>query len=149
MLTVETGGLCFKDLTDEIHVLLLTPDSVFDYGSQNLGVVPSWGNVTQLTFSQDGTKFGYTSYTPTIGVDSCFTFVADFDRCSGQFSNTRIFNFFPSGPFWGFSFSPNSKLAYANTSARIFQLNLDSMSIDTLATYDGFISGAPPNCCQT
>jgi hypothetical protein len=138
-----------KDLTDEIHVLLLTPDSVFDYGSQNLGVVPSWGNVTQLTFSQDGTKFGYTSYTPTIGVDSCFTFVADFDRCSGQFSNTRIFNFFPSGPFWGFSFSPNSKLAYANTSARIFQLNLDSMSIDTLATYDGFISGAPPNCCQT
>ena len=137
-----------KDLTDEIHVMLLTPDSIFDYGSQHLGVVPSWGNVTPLTFSPDGTKFGYISYSQN-SIDSCFTFIADFDRCTGLFSNTRVFNFYPSSYLWGFAFSPNSKLAYANTTSRIFQLNIDSMSIDTVALYDGFISGAPPNCCQT
>ena len=137
-----------KDLTDEIHILLLTPDGVFDNGSQHLGVVPSWGNATPLTFSQDGTKFGYISYSQS-SIDSCFTFIADFDRCLGLFSNTRIFNFYPSGYLWGFAFSPNSKLAYANTTGRIFQLNIDSMTIDTIALYDGFISGAPPNCCQT
>ncbi|MBP6511630.1 MAG: T9SS type A sorting domain-containing protein [Bacteroidia bacterium] len=137
-----------KDLTDEILVMLLTPDSIFDYGSQHLGVVPSWGNVTPLTFSPDGTKFGYISYSQN-SIDSCFTFIADFDRCTGLFSNTRVFNFYPSSYLWGFAFSPNSKLAYANTTGRIFQLNIDSMSIDTVALYDGFISGAPPNCCQT
>ncbi|MBK9638920.1 MAG: T9SS type A sorting domain-containing protein [Bacteroidetes bacterium] len=137
-----------KDMSDEIRMALLTPDGVFDYGSQHLGVVPSQGNVAQLTFSQDGTKFGYTSYSQN-SIDSCFTFIADFDRCAGLFTNTRVFNFYPSGYLWGFSFSPNSNFAYANTSARIFQLNIDSMSIDTVALYDGFISGAPPNCCQT
>ena len=137
-----------KDLTDEVHILLLTPDGVFDYGSQYLGVVPSQGSVAQLTFSQDGTKFGYTSYSQN-SIDSCFTFIADFNRCSGVFSNTRVFYFYPSSYLWGFAFSPNSKLAYANTTGKIFQLNIDSMTIDTVALYDGFISGAPPNCCQT
>ena len=126
-----------KDLTDEIHIFLFTPDGVFDYGSQHLGVVPSWGNATPLTFSSDGTKFGYISYSQN-SIDSCFTFIADFDRCSGLFSNTRIFNFYPSGFLWGFAFSPNSKLAYCNTSGYIFQMNIDSLSYDTVAIYDGF-----------
>ena len=137
-----------KDSTDKIHQLLFTPDGVVDYGSQHLFVPLTWANVTQLTFSQDGTKLGYTSYNEN-NIDSCYAFIADFDRCSGLFSNTRIFNFYPSSYFWGFSFSPNSKMAFANTSTNIFQLNIDSMTIDTVATYDGFISGLPPSCCGT
>jgi hypothetical protein len=126
-----------KDSTDEIYQILLTPDGVVNFGSQHLFVPPSWANVTQLTFSQDGTKLGYTSYKPN-NIDSCYAFIADFDRCSGLFSNTRIFNFYPSGYFWGFAFSANSKFAFVNTSTNIFQLNIDSMTIDTVATYDGF-----------
>lgn len=137
-----------KDSTDEIYQLLYTDNGVINYGTQHLNIVPSWGNVTQLTFSQDGTKFGYTSYSPN-NIDSCFAFVVDFDRCSGLFNNTKVFSFYPSNPFWGFAFSANSKFAYANTSINIFQLNIDSMTIDTVATFDGFISGFPPSCCGT
>jgi len=126
-----------NDLTDEVSVLLLTPFGVSNVGSQHLQVVPSWGNVTQLTFSPDGTKFGYTSYSQT-NTDSCSTYIFDFDRCSGLFSNTRVFNFYPSASFWGFSFSPNSKFAYSNTINNLFQFNIDSLSYDTVATYDGF-----------
>ncbi len=126
-----------KDSTDEIYQLLLTPNGVVNFGSQHLFVPPSWANVTQLTFSQDGTKLGYTAYNEN-NIDSCYAFIADFDRCSGLFSNTRIFNFYPSSYFWGFAFSANSKFAFANTSTNIFQLNIDSMTIDTVAVYDGF-----------
>jgi len=125
-----------------LYTLLLTPQGVINVFQHNLFQPNVAYNVPQPTFSPDGTKFGYTYYYHGT-TDTSYARFFDFDRCTGIFSNSRSFNFYPSGFIWGFSFSPNSKLAYCNTSGHIFQMNIDSMSIDTVATYDGFMSGTP------
>ncbi|MBP7167519.1 MAG: T9SS type A sorting domain-containing protein [Bacteroidia bacterium] len=125
-----------KDLTDIVFIVLFSPTGVQSISSQSLGVPIAWGNVTQPTFSPDGTKFGYTTYTPN-QPDSCYAMVFDFDRCLGQFNNSRTF-LLDKGILWGLSFSPNSKQLYCNSSSHLFQIELDSGTIDTVAIYDGF-----------
>jgi hypothetical protein len=50
---------------------------------------------------------------------------------------------------YGATFSPSGEYVYTCSSGYIFQINSSTFSVDTVATYDGFISGLPPSCCAT
>ncbi len=136
--------VAIKDSSDIAFKMLFTDVGLASVTSQKLYVPLAWGNVTQPTFSPDGKKFGYTTYVP-YQPDSGFICVFDFDRCSGQFSNARV-GFVNTSLLWGFAFSNNSELAYAANTSRIFQFNLNSLIIDTVAIYDGFCYPNPPWC---
>ena len=138
--------LAIKDSSDIAFKMLFTNNGLASVTSQKLNVPLAWGNVTQPTFSPDGTKFGYTTYVP-YQPDSGFICVFDFDRCSGQFSNKRV-AFVNTSSLWGFAFSNNSNLAYAASTLRVFQFNLNSLTVDTVAVYDGFYSPYTW-CCAT
>lgn len=115
--------------------------------TQALGIDPAIFVDPQLTFSPDGTKFACQKTDGGV-IKEHFVRILDFDRCTGNFSNPRVFDV--SGAIgWGLAFSPSGKYAYACNSTRIYQFNIDSLTIDTVAYYDGFIS--PPNltCCAT
>ena len=75
--------------------------------------------------------------------------VSDFDRCSGSFSNTQTIHLTSGSYLFGLAFSPSGNFIYACSSGYVFQINSANLSVDTVATYDGFISGFPPSCCAT
>ncbi len=140
-----------KDSSDEVYKVLLTPNGVESINLQNLGYNQFFmGSVSQITFSQDGSKFIQSNYYyNSSNLHPNFIAIADFDRCSGMFSNTQTLQLTPHEFLWGLAFSPSGDYAYACTSTEIFQINTSSLSVDTVAVYDGFISGFPPNCCAT
>lgn len=131
-----------KDTSDIIFKILLTPNGIESISSQQLNVPIAWGNVTQLTFSNDGTKFGYQTYIPN--TTTYFVLLFDFDRCTGIFSNPHVIDITDGSLSFGFSFSPNSQFAYASSTQHVFQININTLTVDTVATYDGFSSPFPP-----
>jgi len=136
-----------KHNSDKIFKLLYTPYGVTSISSQYLNVPVAWYNVTHLDFSPNGEKFAYSVY-DSVSINSTLL-LFDFDRCSGLFSNPNIIPITNGIYLWGVSFSPNSNFLYTCSSGIIFQINITNLSIDTVATYDGFISGFPPTCCAT
>ena len=137
-----------KDNSDIVFKVLYTPNGIQSISSQSLGVTASIGMTRQLTFSQDGTKFLTNKTDGGTVVDNIIQ-ILDFDRCTGMFTNPREIDISDGSIGWGLAFSPNSEYVYANSSVHVFQINIDSLTVDTVATYDGFIS--PPNltCCAT
>ncbi len=74
---------------------------------------------------------------------------ANFDRCTGLISNDTTIQLTFGNYLWGTAFSPSGKKLYACSSSRVFQIDTDSLTIDTVATYDGFISPPGSSCCAT
>jgi len=139
--------VAMKDSSDIIFKLLLTPNGISSVSSQQLFYLPlAWGNPAQLTFSKDGQMLCSNTYDPMIGSSSALLF--DFDRCTGMFSNTRVIPLTTSSALWGLAFSSSGKYLYACSSQKIFQIDTDSLTVDTVATYDGFFS-PDTNCCAT
>ncbi|MFM7768111.1 MAG: T9SS type A sorting domain-containing protein [Bacteroidota bacterium] len=137
-----------RDGNPEIYKMLITPNGVENITTQSFGLMANtFGNVSQLVFSQDGTKFIYCS--PSNQMQNGNVYLADFDRCTGMFSNIQFIPVSSLGYLYGLAFSPSGEFIYACTSGYVFQINSTTLSIDTIATYDGFISGFPPNCCAT
>ncbi len=136
-----------KDSSDKVFKILLdaTGTNMVSVQSLNFSPLP-WGNFAQLTFSPNGKKFIGSTYVPFVKESSVV--LADFDRCSGMFSNVQIINLTDSFYILGLAFSPSGKYAYACSSGYIFQVDTDSMTVDTVAVYDGFISPGP-SCCAT
>ncbi len=136
-----------KQNTDTVFVLLFTSQGVQSISIQELNTPRSWYNTVQPIFSQNGDKFYYAIY-DSATVNN-YVIIADFDRCSGQFSNTNVIQVTSGQIIWGLCQSGTSKLFYACSSSNIFQIDTDSLTVDTVANYDGFIS--PPNltCCAT
>jgi len=132
-----------------LYKSLLTPNGIFSTTSQSLGFsIFNKGNLAQVTFSPDGTKLIYSTYDNPVD-RNCSVLIMDFDRCTSDITNVHTV-FVSSGTYlWGLAFSPSGELAYACNSGFIFQINTTSLLIDTVAVFDGFISGAPPNCCAT
>ena len=115
--------------------------------TQKLFVPIARYNVTQLTFSPDGNKFAYFRYQPNILDESVI--ILDFDRCTGIFSSPVVIPVTLNQFLWGLAFSPSSDFIYTCTSNNVFQINIDSLTIDTVASYDGFISPPGQTCCAT
>ncbi len=136
-----------KNNSDIIYTLLLTPLGLTLMNTQHLILPKPWYNVAQPTFSLDGTKFIYNTYdTTTI---NSFVVFSDFNRCTGIFSNTQTLQVTNGQLIWGLCQSSINNLFYACSSSRIFQINTDSLTVDTVANYDGFISPPGQTCCAT
>jgi hypothetical protein len=137
-----------KDNSDLAFTLLFTAFGVDTVLSQSLNVTPSIGSSRQLSFSPDGNKF-VTSKTDGGTIIDNFIQILDFDRCTGVFSNQNELDISSGGIGWGLCFSPSGRYAYACSSTRIFQIDTDSLTVDTVAVYDGFISPPGQTCCPT
>jgi len=133
-----------RDSSDIIYSILLTPGGIDSISSQSVGFPLAVVQQGQEVFSPDGTKFAFSTLGPTITNAIHDIRILDFDRCSGQFSNPIIINLTDSFVGFGVAFSPDSKLLYATSTVHVFQINIDSVSVDTVATYDGHVSPIPP-----
>jgi hypothetical protein len=140
--------VAMKDGTDVIYKILLTNNGIANITSQSIGFpTPSYGNISQITFSPDGTKLGYSFYQLS-GNTVSYAVIIDFDRCSGLFYNPQSI-LITNDYLWGLAFSSNGNFLYTCSSNYIFQVSVTTLIVDTVATYDGYISGVPPNCCPT
>lgn len=137
------------DGSDIAYKILFSVNGVLNVSTQSLQFGPNvYGNVSQITFSQDGSKLIY-SVCDTPQTNNCSIILADFDRCTGTFSNSRKIPLTNGNYIWGQAFSSSGNYIYACTSINIFQIDTGNLSVDTVTTYDGFISGIPPTCCPT
>jgi hypothetical protein len=139
--------VAIKDYSDIIFKFLVT-DSTIHVSNQSLGITPTVGASVQLTFSQDGSKFICANTNGGTIVEHEVRLL-DFDRCSGIFSNPRTIDVADGNIGWGLAFSPSGKFIYACSSIHIFQIDTDNLSVDTVATYDGFVSPVGSSCCAT
>jgi hypothetical protein len=133
-----------KHNTDLLIIVLVTPSGIQQVSTQHLNIPYSWYNVTHLTFSQSGNQFSYFRYDSTSVASTVLLF--DFDRCSGMFTNPRVIPLTTSSYLWGLSFSPSGQFLYANTSSYLFQIDVNTLQVDTVATYDGFCYPNNPWC---
>ena len=141
--------VAMRDSSDIIKVTLLTDSGVNNTGTQALNFLPyPGGNAMQPTFSQDGTKFITNTYDDPVNRNSSIV-IADFDRCSGIFSNTQTLQLVSGDYLWGLAFSPSGQYAYACSNAYVFQVDVNTLSVDTVAIYDGFISPPTSGCCPS
>jgi len=119
-------------------IFLVSPYGVQLFNTQTIG---QRSDVGQAAFSPDGNYWGYYDY--NLGLD-----IMDFDRCSGMLSNARHVNVNDSVWGHGFSFSPDSKLAYATNNLNLYQFNIDSVdlssSMQIVAQWDSSFSPTPP-----
>ena len=133
-----------RDSSDTIYKILLTPSGISSITNQALGTPVALTQSGQPTFSPDGNKFVYSTLSGTVNNAYHDVRLLDFDRCLGMFSNPLVLNLTDSSPGFGISFSPNSRYLYASSFVHIFQINVDSLTVDTIATYDGYASPIPP-----
>ena len=138
-----------KDSSDIIYKIALTDSSQMSITSQKMNFSPlAVSNVAQLTFSPSGNKFVATTYDNPINRNS-YVVISDFDRCTGMFSNTQTVQVTSGAYIWGTAFSPSGKYIYACSSQYVFQIDAATHTVDTIATYDGFISPVGATCCPT
>nr|MBK9650395.1 T9SS type A sorting domain-containing protein [Bacteroidota bacterium] len=136
----------FKDSTNIVYKVLLTPTGISSVTTQALNV-PSHFNIGQANFSPNGKKFAYHERTFTNGNFPVTHGIRlfDFDRCTGMMSNEQIIShidFQFSGN--GLAFSSNSQYLYFTTFYNVYQLNTDTSNMQAsmvnVATYDGYVS---------
>jgi hypothetical protein len=120
------------------YVFMVTPDTIQLCSKQIIGNRTYEG---QAAFSPDGSHYGMYDMQTDIEI-------FDFDRCTGVFNNYRYVAINDSNFGVGFSFSPNSQLAYASSAHHLYQVNLDSSdlasSLITVADWDSTYDPFPP-----
>ena len=139
-----------KQNTDSIFKILFTTTGIASISAQKLNVPKNWYDVTQPTFSPDGTQFAYSVNlidSDTTYVDN-YVLLFDFNRCSGMFYNSRaiLVSTLTLNAIWGLTFSASGDYVYASKSTNLFQVNTSTLSVDTVANYDGFCYPNPPWC---
>ena len=128
--------------SDEYLPILLDPTGVHPQGWQ-AGMLPQWSpfsynNFTsQDAFSNDGRLFCSNNMS---AIGNCIT-LYDFDRCTGRFSNPRLYNWNDSTySSAGCAFSESSQYLYINSSKYMFQCDVTRTNpfgqIDTVGIYD-------------
>jgi len=116
---------------NKVYKFVITRDSIYDYGFQSFPE-PLYGNgdgYGQMTFSPDGKEYVW------LNASRNLIFRANFDRCSGNISNPRIYNIpihdRAPGVAWadtfmsGACYSPNGRFLYVNAWYNLYQLDLD------------------------
>jgi hypothetical protein len=120
------------------YFYLITPDGISFQSKQTIGTRIA---EAQAAFSMDGSKYGYYDSYDDIEI-------FDFDRCVGLLSNSRHVAINDSIFGYGFSFSPNSQLAYASSAHFLYQIDATvanpSATLDTVAVWDSTYSPFPP-----
>ncbi|MBP7166234.1 MAG: T9SS type A sorting domain-containing protein [Bacteroidia bacterium] len=139
--------LMTKHGTNTIYKILVTPNGNTITSQTMNNAHYSWYNGSQFPFNNIGNRFAYSVY-DSLTNDS-YIVTANFDRCTGLISNDTTIQLTYGNYLWGTAFSPSGKKLYACSSSRVFQIDTDSLTIDTVATYDGFISPPGQTCCAT
>lgn len=133
-----------QDSSNVIWKILFTPTGITSITSQAICQVATFhSSDSQTKFSPDGKKFAFVTQRflgPLNNMNIIQYF--NFNRCSGMLSEPAYMQIPASYACFSLSFSPNSKLLYTCNRKVIYQVNLDSTTIDTIAVYDGF--GTPP-----
>ncbi|MFN8152684.1 MAG: T9SS type A sorting domain-containing protein [Bacteroidia bacterium] len=139
--------LMVEQASSKIYKLLITPYEVISASQYLPNAHYSWFNGSQIPFTMNGDRFSYTA-NDSINHNS-YIVIANFDRCTGNIYNDTSIQLTYGSYLWGTAFSASGNNLYACTSGKVFQINTDSLTVDTVAYYDGFIS--PPNltCCAT
>ncbi len=135
-----------EQASSKIYKLLITPYGVTTSAQTLPNAHYSWFNGSQISFNSNGDGFAYTA-NDSVNNNS-FMVTANFDRCTGLITNDTSIQLTSGGYLWGTAFSASGKNLYACSSSMVFQINTDSLSIDTVANYDGYISPGP-TCCAT
>ncbi len=136
-----------KHNTDSILLCLFTSQGVNFHSWQKLNMPRAWYTSSQLAFSKDGSQFYYPLF-DSATVNS-FVAIANFDRCSGLFTNCIVQQITTNSLLWGLSCSNTNDLLYTCSSNSVYQINTTTFTVDTVATYDGFISPPGQTCCAT
>ena len=139
--------VALKNQSDIAFTILFTPSGLASVNQQHLNVPYIYYSNSQPTFSPDGTKFAYVQGDGGTVVTYDVR-IFDFDRCTGLFSNEHLIDLSTGGLGFGCAFSPNSQFVYASSTQHIYQINTNTLFVDTVATYDGFYSPYTW-CCQT
>jgi hypothetical protein len=130
--------IAMKDSSDSVKVILYTQNGIEQITTYSLSFIPRiFKVVTQICFSLNGTKLAFHTYDNSVDRNSS-VILCDFDRCTGNFSNIQSIPITAGSYLWGINFSPNSQFLYTNSSGYIFQINLTTLIVDTVAIYDGF-----------
>ena len=129
--------------TNRFNVFLLDPSGITLISTQAVGdQIGIRAHSSQAVFTPDGSR--YIRFNPWNGLD-----IFDFDRCTGQFSNSL-----ESGPFsdpvitvGGVACSMDSKYLYVSNRQFLYQYDLhetDILSSKVLVgTYDGYVDPFP------
>ena len=140
-----------REYDNKIYISLVTPDTIYLHHEQ-FDIMPIYKELYadgQSCFSPDARH--YIACTPVDG-----TGLYDFDRCIGEFSNTRVMNFIRDDSVFlytptsigGCAFSANSKYFYMATTRMVAQFCLDSTDIMSsfrfVALYDSTYKNLAP-----
>ncbi|MEO8148245.1 MAG: T9SS type A sorting domain-containing protein, partial [Bacteroidia bacterium] len=141
--------ITFKDSSDIVYKMELTPSSFGTVTTQSLGLTPYPIYLTgQKQFSPDGKKMSFAYFEGPTNSKTLHAPLMDFDRCTGQFSNTSMINYTDSIGGYALAFSSNSKYLYFGSFNKTYQVNTDTTnvqaSMDTVAINDGYYSPYPP-----
>ncbi|MBS1760805.1 MAG: T9SS type A sorting domain-containing protein [Bacteroidetes bacterium] len=140
--------IAFKEASNKVYKILLTPTGIDTIIPQFLNVPPASFNGGQPTFSRDGKKFAYADFWGSFANVFHDVRLFDFDRCSGMFDNEKIIDISDSISGFGLAFSSDSKYLYASSYQHIFQMCVDSPNVaatkQIIATIDMFASPIPP-----
>jgi hypothetical protein len=131
-----------RKFNSEIHLALLTPDTVRYMGMKDVGFVEvdSGHCCHQSRFSPDGSKF-FRNHPGGL-------LTLDFDRCDGTFSNPVYWDYdtVPNGT-GGVAISPNNRFLYLCSGYTVQQYDLEAPDVlasrEVVAVYDGICSTEP------
>ena len=126
------------------HKLLLTSTSISYHDFQEIGIRGvSMGGGETVHFSPDGTKYAKFDNGNDAAAERLT--IADFDRCTGLFSN--ILQIPCTMDYWiagGIAISPNSRWLYVAEDTLMYQMDLQAADIvaskTLIGTYDGYQS---------
>jgi len=133
-----------EDSSNVIWKILLTNQGIASITSQAVSAITTFhSSVSQVKFSQDGKRFAFTTQR-YLTIPNAISYIQyfNFNRCTGVLSEAQYIPIMGDHRCFGLSFSPNSKFLYTCSPDRIYQCNLDSVTADTVAIYDGFVT--PP-----
>ena len=138
-----------RQYSNNIHVSLLTPDTVEYKGMQDFDhlnmEIDSFPWASQTAFSTDGRKYFRNSRNSLL--------VLDFDRCTGVLSNPVRLDW-DSLPYGGggVGTSPNSRFLYLTSGSTVQQYDLWASdlaaSMQVVAIYDGTLAPFPATFFQ-
>jgi hypothetical protein len=145
--------VAMRDREPELYTLLLTPNGIDTVFVQPINFASNRvGNVSSLVFSPEGDHLLYClprDQGSGGSVANGTVLIFDFDRCTGLVNNMNSIEASPSSYLWGLAFSSSGNYAYACNSNYIFQIDMNNLSVNTVAQYDGYISPPGDPCCAT
>ena len=145
--------VAMRDREPELYTLLLTPNGIDTVFVQPISFASNRvGNVSSLVFSPKGDQLLYClprDQGAGGSVANGTVLIFDFDRCTGLINNMNSIETSPSSYLWGLAFSSSGNFAYACNSNFIFQIDMNNLSVNTVAQYDGYISPPGDPCCAT